>query len=81
MVDSVNAFILAERRVTVKDISEQLQISGSTAPKIVYDDLFYVLLSFGSPNVDAKEQRAKLFQLCLSCFTKGGHHLSFTPLV
>ena len=30
MVDSVNVLILADRRVTIKDISEQLEISKGT---------------------------------------------------
>ena len=38
MLDSVNALILADRRIRIEDISEQLEISASTAHKIVHDD-------------------------------------------
>ena len=42
MVDSVNALILADRRVTIEDISEQLGISVGIAHKIILDAcLFY----------------------------------------
>ena len=39
MVDSVNVFILAGRKVTIEDISEQLGIFVGTAHNIVYNDL------------------------------------------
>ena len=45
IVDSVNAFILTSRRVTIEVISEQLEISASTAHKIVYDDLAFFKIS------------------------------------
>ena len=41
MVDSVNAPILADRRVTIKDISKQLRIFVGTAHKIVHDDIVF----------------------------------------
>ena len=36
--DSVNVLILADRRVTIEDLSEQLKISMGTAYKIMHDD-------------------------------------------
>ena len=38
MVDSVNALFLANRRVTIENISEHLGISVITTHKIVHDD-------------------------------------------
>ena len=38
MLDSVNVLILANRRVRTESISVQLEISASTAHKIVHDD-------------------------------------------
>ena len=49
MVDSVNVLILANRRVTIKDISEQLGISVGTAHKIVYYDLSSSSIIIGFP--------------------------------
>ena len=45
MVDSVNAFILADRRVTIEDISEQLGIFVGTAYKIVHDNVAFFPVS------------------------------------
>ena len=39
MVDSVNALIFVDRRLTKEDISEKLGISVSIAHKIVHVDL------------------------------------------
>ena len=41
MVDSVNVLNLADRIVTIEDISEQLGISVGTAHKTVHDDLAF----------------------------------------
>ena len=41
MVDLVKALILTDRRVTIKDISEQLGSSVSTAHKIMHDGLAF----------------------------------------
>ena len=40
MVDSVNAFILADRRITIEDISEQQGISVGTAHKTAWQSCF-----------------------------------------
>ena len=45
MVNSVNALILINRRVTIEDISEQVGIFVGTAHKIVYDDLAFSKVS------------------------------------
>ena len=42
MVDSVNGFILADRRDTIVDISEQQGISLGTAHNILQDDHFFL---------------------------------------
>ena len=39
LVDSVNVLILADRRITIEGISEQLEISIGIAQNIVHDDL------------------------------------------
>ena len=41
MVDSINAVILADRKVINKDIPEQLENSVGTTHKIVYDDFCF----------------------------------------
>ena len=41
MVDSVNALILANGRVTTEDISEQQEIPVSTTHTIVHDSLAF----------------------------------------
>ena len=45
MVDSVNAFILVDRSVTIVDIFEQVWISLGTAQKIVNDDCAFSKVS------------------------------------
>ena len=55
MGDSVNALILADRRVTIVEISEQLEFCVGRTRKIVHDD-FSGQLSLGSQNVDANAQ-------------------------
>ena len=44
MVDSVNAVILADRKVTIEDISEQLGISVDKAYKILHDNFTFSML-------------------------------------
>ena len=46
MVDSVNALILADRRIIIKDISEQLGISVGTAYKNVHGELVLSVVGF-----------------------------------
>ena len=46
MVDSVNAVILADRKVTIEDISEQLGISVDKVYKILHDDLAFSKISY-----------------------------------
>ena len=46
MVDSVNALILTDKRVTMEDIPEQLEISKDTTHKIMYDDLDFSQFSY-----------------------------------
>ena len=69
MVDSVDMFILADRRVEIEDISEKLGISVGTAHKIVYDDLAFSQVScyWVSPC------QYKTLQCCMTC----ENHLSF----
>ena len=45
MVDSVSLFILAERWVTIEDISEQIRISVGTVHKIMDDDFAFSKVS------------------------------------
>ena len=45
MIESVNAFILADRRLTIEDISEHLGNSVGTAHKILHDDLGFIKVS------------------------------------
>ena len=45
MVDSFNAFILADIRIIIEEISEQLGISVHTGYKMVHNDLAFSKLS------------------------------------
>ena len=45
MVNTPDAIILADRRVTIKDISEQLGISVGIAQKIVHNDFSFSMVS------------------------------------
>ena len=45
MVDSVSAFILAKRRVTIEDIPEPKGISLGPTHKITHDDLAFSIVS------------------------------------
>ena len=44
-MDSVHTLILADRRITIEDISEQLGISVDTVHKTVHDDLAFSKVS------------------------------------
>ena len=46
IMDLVNAFILADRKSTIQDISEQLGISLDTASKIVHRKFAFSKVSF-----------------------------------
>ena len=76
MVDSVNALILADRRVSIKDISEQLGISLGTANKIVHDELAFSKVSCRwvpkTLTPEHKQMRVQLSQVCLSRFQNDG---------
>ena len=46
MVNSVNAPILADSRITIEEISEQLEISIGVVYKTVHNDLVFSKLDF-----------------------------------
>ena len=72
MVDSFNALILANRRVTIEDISELMEISMATAHKIVHDDLcFSKVTCCWVPKMLMTEHKA------LYCSKNSGKHQSF----
>ena len=58
IVDSVNAHISADRKITIEDISEQPEISVDTTHKIVSDGLDFSNINGGwvPQNVDARAQ-------------------------
>ena len=68
MVDSVNAPILVDKRVTIEDISEQLGISVDTEHKFVHDnrDLSKITCRWVSP----KQYKASY------CSKNSGNHVS-----